>query len=83
MFVRKFDLFIKTISSSNENGVNKNVFIIISEMIELIKRLCSDLDDATFFDNTKSTRLLALSLQTLDLLLPYIDASSSYASTVT
>lgn len=82
LFKRQFENFLSKIPRDADEDFKKNVFRVISQLTEMILKLCEKTEDKSFEEKSYETKLLATNVSVVEMLLPYMDAGSPFCAQV-
>lgn len=86
LFKRKFEKFISNLTDEEDEDFQKSVFRIITHLTGMISKLSDSTEERElskeFNEKSYETKLLAINVSVIEMLLPHINAGSSMCAQV-
>lgn len=65
-----------------DEDFEKNIFRIITQLTGMILKICESVEEKEFNEKSYETKILAINVSVVELLLPYMDAGLPYCAKV-
>lgn len=82
LFKRKLKVFVSKMPIDGDEDFEKNIFRIITQLTGMILKLCESVEEKEFNEKSYETKLLAINVSVVELLLPYMDAGLPFCTQV-